>query len=80
MGGGLDEHPGRTKVRAPGLTPAALHLRFTRERPTAPMIATPADEVAQFFADAYTDEMAWRKQKGLSRSEVKAAAFERKTA
>lgn len=77
LGGGLEQRPGHTTVRAPGLTPAALHLRFTREKLAgSPVIVAPAD-IPQMFADAYTEETQWRKQKGLTKAEVRAAAMEK---
>jgi len=77
MGGGLERQPGHDMVRAPGLTPAALHLRFQRERASGAMVNVPPAEIPQFFTRAYEEETAWRKAKGLSRAEVKAAAFEK---
>jgi len=77
MGGSLEPRPGHTTLRVPGLTPAALHMRFGRERPAAPPAAFRPDDVAQIFAQAYADETAWRKSKGLSRDEVAAAAREK---
>ena len=77
MGGGLERQPGHDMVRAPGLTPAALHLRFQRERASGAMVNVPPAEIPQFFTRAYEEETTWRKAKGLSRAEVKAAAFEK---
>jgi hypothetical protein len=77
MGGGLDPRPGHTTVRVPGLTPTALHLRYSRERPAGqPRLVSPAD-VATVFADAWAEEMAWRKDRGVSRQEVRAVSRER---
>jgi len=76
MGGGLEPRPGHTTARVPGLTPTALHLRYSRERPAGqPRLVSPAD-VATVFADAYAEEMAWRKDRGVSRTEVRAVSRE----
>jgi hypothetical protein len=75
-GGGLESRPGHTTVRVPGLTPAALHLRFARERPAGtPNVVQPAD-AARVFADAYADDTAWRKGRGISKEEVRAVSVE----
>jgi len=76
MGGGLEARPGHATVRVPGLTPAALHLRFTRERPAGEPNPVRPDTVAQSFADAYAEAMAWRKDKGVSTQEVRAVSRE----
>jgi hypothetical protein len=77
MGGGLERQPGHESVRAPGLTPAALHLRFQRERGAGSLVTVAPADIPRFFTDAYEQETAWRKAKGLSHAEVKAAAFEK---
>jgi len=75
-GGGLEDRPGHVKVRAPGLTATAMHLRFVRERPVGDLVSVPATSVATCFADAYAEEMAWRKGKGLAAAEVRSAGME----
>jgi hypothetical protein len=77
MGGGLERQPGHEMVRAPGLTPAALHLRFQRERRAGAFLDVAPAEIPQVFVHAYEQETSWRKAKGLSQAEVKAAAFEK---
>jgi len=77
MGGGLERQPGHEMVRAPGLTPAALHLRFQRERMAGSFVSIAPAEIPNVFRQAYEQETAWRKSKGLSQAEVKAAAFEK---
>jgi hypothetical protein len=76
MGGGLEERPGHTSVRAPGLPPVILHLRLVRERPAGELRQISAGEIAKHFTDAYAESMAWRKHRGLSAREVKASALE----
>jgi hypothetical protein len=80
LGGGLEERPGHTSVRAPGLPPVILHLRLVRERPTGDMRRFGAGEVAQHFTDAYAESTAWRKYRGLSSRDVKASALEPRSA
>jgi hypothetical protein len=77
MGGGLEPRPGHTTVRAPGLTPAALHIRLLRERPRASLVTVAAADAPRVFENAYAEETAWRKNKGLSTQEVRNAAFEK---
>lgn len=77
MGGGLEPRPGHTTVRVPGLTPAALHLRFSRERTAGTPVNVDPARIADIFADAYAEETAWRKHKGISRAEVRASALEK---
>ncbi len=76
VGGGLETQPGNTTIRAPGLTVAALHLRFSRERPAGALYRFAVTDVPRIFADAYADEMAWRKGQGISKDEVRAVARE----
>jgi hypothetical protein len=76
LGGGLDARPGNVKVRAPGLTPAALHLRFARERPAGPLVEVPPQSAAGFFMTAYEEEIAWLKGRGLNADEVKRTGLE----
>jgi hypothetical protein len=76
LGSGLEDRPGHLKVRAPGLTATALHLRFARERKPGALVPVPATAVPQFFTDAYAEEMVWRKGRGLSAEEVRRAGME----
>jgi hypothetical protein len=75
-GGGLEDRPGHVKVWAPGLTATAMHLRFVRERPGGDLVSVPATGVAAYFAEAWAEETAWRKGKGLSAAEVRNVGME----
>jgi hypothetical protein len=76
-GGGLEPRPGHTTVRAPGITPVALHMRFMRERPAGTLANVVPAAVPTVFVNAYEEEMAWRKNKGLTTAEVRASAREK---
>lgn len=76
MGGGLEPRPGHEKLRVAGLTTAALHIRLLRDRPRKTPVEVRPSDVARVFADAYAEEMAWRKGRGVSTAEVRAVAFE----
>ncbi len=77
VGGGLDPRPDHDSMRAPGLTPGALHIRLIRERPQRPLRTVTAAALPSVFTDAYREEIAWRKGRGLSATEVRNAALER---
>ena len=77
MGGGLESRPEHVTIRTPGLTPAALHIRLLRDRPAKPLRTVRAEEIPGVFAQAYAQETAWRKGRGLSADEVRRAALER---
>jgi hypothetical protein len=78
VGGGLEQPPEHISIRKPGLTTAALHLAFQRQRPQGPTLPVVAADVDQVFADAYAEEMAWRKNRGVSKEEVGSVAREMK--
>jgi hypothetical protein len=63
-------------LRVAGLTTAALHIRLLRDRPRKTPVEVRPSDVARVFADAYAEEMAWRKGRGVSTAEVRAVAFE----
>jgi len=67
---GLDPLPGRIMVNAPGLTPRALLDRMMFERPAGALLPATAATAAQVFQDAYAEETAWRKGRGLTAAEV----------
>jgi hypothetical protein len=76
IGGALETRDGHQIVRAPALTPAALHIRLMRERPAGTPVEIHVSDVPRLFAKAYADETAWRKGKGISKEEVRAVALE----
>jgi hypothetical protein len=77
-GGGLEQQPGHITVRKPGLSTAALCLTFQRERPAGALLPVVAADVPAIFEQAYADEMAWRRNRGISRGEVQNVAREMK--
>lgn len=76
LGGSLDDRPGHPVVRAPRVHPVALLARFMSERPRGTPRRIEAAEAAQYFADAYAESMAWRKNRGVTATEVRGAAHE----
>jgi hypothetical protein len=75
-GGSLEQRPGHETLRVAGLTTAALHIRLLRDRPKKTPVEVRPNAVAQLFAEAYAEEIAWRKGRGISRTEVRAVAME----
>jgi hypothetical protein len=67
---GLDARPGFQRVNAPGTGAAELVARARAERPARARRPVPAARAAAEFAAAYADDMAWRKQRGVSAREV----------
>lgn len=76
-GGGLNDRPGHPIVRVPGLTPAAQHMRIVKDRPAGAMISVSAEEAPDYFANAYAEGIAWRKNAGITVREVRGAAMDR---
>ncbi len=70
LGGGLDPRPGHPVERLPGLGPADLLKRFLAARSSGPMKPVSLQGVPEAFAAAYTESVAWRKQRGISAEEV----------
>ncbi len=71
---GLEGRPGCVRVNAPGLDPSALLARMRAERPARALRPVSASTVAADFEQAYADEIAWRRQRGISGREVAAVA------
>ncbi len=67
---GLEQRPGRPIVHAPGLGAAEVHEAFLRERPKGAVLHLTADALPKFYEEAYAEQLAWRKQKGISVQEV----------
>lgn len=76
VGGALDPRPGHVTVRKPGLSTIALHMTFAREKPAGSLMRVIPGDVPRVFADAYADEIAWRKDRGVSKDEVRGVARE----
>jgi hypothetical protein len=77
---GLDPRPGFATIRAPGFGSAALFARSRSERPAGEMKPALADQARGEFEQAYADEMAWRKHRGISGREVAETLKERQAA
>jgi len=67
---GLDTRPGHKNVRDPEASAQSLHELFLRERPEGERITITEKNVVELFCWAYADDMAWRKNKGISAVEV----------
>lgn len=67
---GLDARPGHLVVNAPGTAPRALLDRVLFERPAGALLPATAATAARDFEDAYGEETAWRKGRGISAAEV----------
>lgn len=76
IGGGLEPRPDHITIRKPGISTGALCLMFQRERPTGPLLPVSVADVPRVFAEAYAEEMAWRKNRGVSKAEVRNVARE----
>lgn len=71
---GLSPRPGHAMVNAPEARPLALYMRARSERPRGTMKTVAVESAVLDFETAYAEEMAWRKQKGVSACEVAAVA------
>lgn len=62
----MDVRPGHPRLRMPEAGPSQLVERLRRERPRQPFVDCSPGTLVQQFEDAYAEEMAWRKQHGVS--------------
>jgi hypothetical protein len=76
---GLDQRPGHPIVYAPGATALALFTRISAERPKGVFRPVMAEDLVTLFERGYAESMAWRKNKGVSATEVVKVAQQRKT-
>lgn len=67
---GLDPRPGHPIVHAPGLTPVALHEKLLAERPKGIFRPVMAEDIGPLFERGYAESVSWRKNKGISATEV----------
>lgn len=74
---GLEARPGHAHVHAPELDPAGLYRRARGERERGPVKPAMVASAVADFETAYAEEMAWRKQQGVSAGEVAAVARRR---
>jgi hypothetical protein len=74
---GLEQRPGHPIVYAPGATPLALYTKLIAERPKGVFRPVMAEDIGPLFERGYAESMTWRKNKGISATEV-ARVAERK--
>ena len=67
---GLDPNPRETVVHAPGASSDMLYGRMLVERPQRPLVRLDAAEVIRLFEAVYTEQILWRKTRGVSAREV----------
>lgn len=72
---GLAERPGHPVRHVPNATPASLWKIVGRERPARPAQPSSVSGAAADFEDAWAESIAWRKGRGVSRTEVARAAM-----
>lgn len=66
----LKPRPGHPTSHLPGTEPNALLDKFLAQRPQRALTEASADNAVSVFEDAYAESMAYRKQAGISTSEV----------
>jgi hypothetical protein len=67
---GLKPRAGDTVIHQPGAGAEALYARVLAERPEAPRLPVSASGVAEMYVQGYAEEIAWRRQAGVTRAEV----------
>jgi hypothetical protein len=67
---GVETRPGKLIVYAPGASPEVLLQRILAERSNKPLVNVAADGVLKMFEEAYAEDIAWRKKRGPSATEV----------
>jgi hypothetical protein len=67
---GLDPRPKTQTVRAEGTASDVLYQRLLSERPAGDLIEMTEASVVDRFQTAYAEDIAWRKNKGVSADEV----------
>jgi len=72
---GLGQRPGHPVHHAPGAGIAALWKAVTRERPARPLQPVSVVGAAADLENAWAESIAWRKQQGVSRTEVAKVAM-----
>jgi hypothetical protein len=73
----MDGRPGHPRVRMPDAGPSQLVERARRESSGRAFIACPPELLVQQFETAYAEEMAWRRQHGISPEAVARVIEER---
>lgn len=72
---GLDPRPGHPVHHVPGAAATALWKAVTRERPARPLQPVSVVGAASDLENAWAESIAWRKQQGVSRTEVAKVAM-----
>jgi len=67
---GLDQRPGHPVVNATGSTPQELHAKLIAERPKGVFRPVMTEDIGPLFERGYAESVAWRKNKGISATEV----------
>lgn len=67
---GLDQRPGHPTVYLPGATAIALYAKLLTERPKGVFRPVMTEDTAALFERAYAEAISWRKNKGISATEV----------
>ncbi len=62
----MDPRPGHPRTRMPGAPAVQVLARARHDRPEGPHLECPASALVSQFETAYAEEMAWRKQRGVS--------------
>ena len=74
---GLDDRPGHPIVRSVGCDPRTLFEKAQERKPRKPLEPARAANVVAVFETGYAESMAWRKQQGISRTEVVRVALKK---
>ena len=74
---GLDDRPDHPLVRAVGADPSSLFEKAQDRKPRKPLEPARASSVVAVFEQSYADSIAWRKQQGISRTEVVRVAMKK---
>jgi hypothetical protein len=67
---GLEHRPQDIVVHAPGTPPEALYKRLMAERPKGNLEPITAEGAVRLFEQASNQQLAWRKNRGISAEEV----------
>lgn len=74
---GLDDRPEHPVVRAVGADPRSLFEKAQERKPRKPLDPARAAHAVAVFERGYADSIAWRKEQGISRTEVVRVAMKK---
>ena len=74
---GLDQQPDREVVYVPGMRPGEAWEQFRQERPARRWLRASTAEAVPVFERAYAEYMTWRREHGITASEVRRVAERR---